>query len=196
MPQRFQEAAVPLVITKKAEKLAGRDERGRDDRGRDERARRGRASALNAPHRRVHALAPEHIGELGSVAALTVAVLGLATVILGVALIVMGLTLSGRYTSGEIPPNIGELSQLPIWGGVGVVVLGFVLTAAPVALLADLPRARLGTIVAALLGVLAALGGLYLTVSRPTIDPVIAAALGVVAVLLAVSALILARPGR
>src|SRR5207249_3219494 len=83
--------------------------------------RRGRTSALNAPRRRVHALAPEHVGELGSVAALAVAVLGFAIVMVGVTLIVEGVTIASRYDTGtgSPPPNLGQLGQLPIFGGIG-----------------------------------------------------------------------------
>lgn len=170
---------------------------GRDERDPGARARRGRTSALNAPRRRVHALAPEHVGELGSIAALTVAVLGLATVIFGVALVVMGLTLSGRYVnSGSVPPNLGQLATLPIWGGVGVTVLGVVLLAAPVALLADVRFARVATVAVALIAAAISLTGFGVMFNTSPIDPVIVVALGVVALLLAVSALLLARPGR
>jgi hypothetical protein len=176
------------VVTKKADKVA--------DRARDDRAR-GRASALNAPRRRVHALAPEHVGELGSVAALTVAVLGVAIVIGGLSLVVMGITISSRYaTSGDVPPNIDQLGWLPLWGGVGITILGVALVAAPVALLADVRRARLVTVVLALLSGLLAVGGLLLVISRTGSDAILTAALGVIALLFGASALILARPGR
>jgi hypothetical protein len=179
------------VVTKKADKPAAREERARDDR------RRGRASALNAPRRRVHALAPEHVGELGSVAALTVAVLGVATLIVGLAVVVMGVTISGRYsTSGDVPPNINQLGQLPMWGGIGLTVLSLFLVAAPVALLADVRRARLATVVVALLAALLAVGGVLLVISRAGSEPILTATLGVIALLFGASALILARPGR
>ncbi len=174
------------MVTKKADKPAAREDR-----------RRGRASALNAPQRRVHALAPEHIGELGSVAALAMAVLGLAVVIVGLALIVMGITIGGRYsTSGSLPPNIGQLGQLPLFGGIGLTVLGVVLVAAPVALLADVRRARVVTVVLALLAGALSVGGLLLVIPRPSSDPILTATLGVVALLFGASALILARPGH
>ncbi len=179
------------MVTKKADKVAAHDDRARDDR------RRGRASALNAPRRRVHALAPEHVGELGSVAALTVAVLGVAAVIVGLSVIVMGITIGGRYaTSGDTPPNVDQLGWIPLWGGVAISILGAFLVAAPVALLADVRRARLVTVVLALLSGLVAVGGLLLVISRTGSDAVLTAALGVVALLFGASALILARPGR
>ncbi len=179
------------MVTNKADKPAVREDRARDDR------RRGRASALNAPRRRVHALAPEHVGELGSVAALTVAVLGVAVLIVGLSVIVMGITISGRYsTSGDVPPNIGQLGQLPLWAGIGLTVLSIVLVAAPVALLADVRRARLATVVVSLLAGVLSVGGLLLVIARVGSEPILTASLGVVALLFGASALILARPGR
>ncbi|MDP9271114.1 MAG: hypothetical protein M3P14_09125 [Chloroflexota bacterium] len=173
------------MVTKKASKPLPRVER------------RGRASALNAPRRRVHALAPEHVGELGSVAALAIAVLGVAVLILALALVVSGLTMQSRYaTGGVLPPNIGQLGQLPLLGGIGLVVLSLVLIAGPLALLADLPGARLATIIIGLIAGILSVGGLLAVISRPSSDPVLVAALGITALLFGASALILARPGR
>jgi hypothetical protein len=173
------------VVTKKVARPVARVER------------RGRTSALNAPRRRVHALAPEHVGELGSVAALAVAVLAVALVIAGVVLVVAGLTMEGRYnTSGSLPPNIGELGKLPLFGGIGLVLFGIVLAAAPLALLADVPRARFATIALSIFAGLLSVGGVLSVISRPSADPVLTAALGIAALIFGASALILARPGR
>jgi len=180
------------VLTKKADKPLAREDGSRVDR-----SRRGRASALNAPRRRVHALAPEHVGELGSVAALTVAVLGIALVIVAVTLIVSGITISSRYASGgDLPPNIGQLGMLPLWGGVGLAVLGVLLVGAPLALLADIRRARLATVIVSLVAALVALGGVLLVISRTGSNGILIATLGVIALVFGASALILARPGR
>ena len=162
------------------------------------RERRGTSSALNAPRRRVHALAPEHVGELGSVAALAVAVLGVAIVIVGVTLIVHGVTIGARYDTGSSgpPPNLDELGRLPLLGGVGLLILGILLTAAPLALLADVRFSRLATILIALVGGVLALIGLLAVISRPGADPVVTVSLGLTALILGASALILARPGR
>jgi hypothetical protein len=161
------------------------------------RARRGTTSALNAPRRRVHSLAPEHVGELGSVAALAVAVLGLAILIVGVTLIVQGISIETRYdTNGSPPPNIGQLGQLPMLGGIGLLVLGLLLTGAPLALLADLRFSRLATAVLALITGLLAVGGLLAVIARPDIDPVMTVSLGLTALIMGASALILTRPGR
>ena len=160
------------------------------------RERRG-ASALNAPRRRVHALAPEHVGELGSVAALAIAVLGVAILIVGVTLIVHGLTIAARYdTGGTPPPNLDQLGQLPLLGGIGLLVLGLLLTAAPLALLADLRFSRLATTALALIAGVLAVGGLLAVISRPDVDPVLTVSLGLTALMFGASALILARPGR
>jgi hypothetical protein len=162
----------------------------------DDRTRRGRASALNAPRRRVHPLAPEHVGELGSVAALVVAVLGIALIIVGLTFVVTGLTMAGRYAGTEAPPNVNQLGQLPLFGGIGITLLGVLLAAAPIALLADIRRARIVTVVVAVAAALLALAGLLVVISRVGSDPIVTAALGLMALLLGASALVLARPGR
>ena len=162
------------------------------------RERRGATSALNAPRRRVHALAPEHIGELGSVAALAIAVLGVAVVIVGVTLIVEGVTIASRYDtgSGSPPPNLAQLSQFPILGGVGMLVLGLLLTAAPLALLADIRFSRLATTLLAVIAGALSVAGLLAVIARPDVDPVVTVSLGLAALIFGASALILTRPGR
>jgi len=162
------------------------------------RERRGASSALNAPRRRVHALAPEHIGELGSVAALAVAVLGVAVVIVGVTLIVEGITIASRYDTGgtSTPPNLGQLGQLPIFGGIGMLVLGLLLSSAPLALLADIRFSRPATMLLAIVAGALAVAGLLAVIARPAVDPVVTVSLGLSALIFGASALILARPGR
>jgi len=162
------------------------------------RERRGATSALNAPRRRVHALAPEHVGELGSVAALAIAVLGFAIVIVGVTLIVEGVTIASRYDtgSGSPPPNLGQLGQLPIFGGIGMLALGLLLTAAPLALLADVRFSRLATMLLAVIAGALSVAGLLAVIARPNVDPVVTISLGLTALIFGASALILARPGR
>jgi len=173
------------VVTKKVSKPLPRLER------------RGRASALNAPRRRVHALAPEHVGELGSIAALAIAVLGLAMLILALAVIVTGLTMASRYSAGgQLPPNIDQLGRLPLLGGIGLAVLALALIGGPLALLADLRGARLATTLLALLAGILSVGALLLVIQRPPPDPIVVSALGIVALLFGACALLLARPGR
>jgi hypothetical protein len=160
-------------------------------------SRRGSTSALNAPRRRVHALAPEHIGEMGSVAALAIAILGIAVLIVGVTLIVQGITIGSRYdTGGSLPPNVDQLGLTPLLGGIGLLVLGLVLATAPLALLADLRYSRFATTLVALLAGALSVAGLLLVISRPDLDPVLTVSLGLSALIFGASALILARPGR
>jgi len=182
-PHALEGGRTAPVVTKKASKPIVRDDR---------RTR----SALAAPKRRVHALAPEHIGELGSVAALVVAVLGVAVLILGAYVLFSGLTVAGAFAGGTPPPNVGALGRLPIMVGAALLVWAALLVAAPLALLADLARARLATIIVTAVSTLAALGVLALVLQRGTNDPVPVAALGVAIAAFAASTLILARPGR
>jgi hypothetical protein len=171
------------VVTKKASKPIVRNDR---------RTR----SALAAPKRRVHALAPEHIGELGSIAALVVAVVGVAILILGAFVLVSGLTAGTGFAGGTPPPNVSELGRLPTIAGAGLLVWAVLLVAAPLALLADVARARLTTIVVTAFSTLAALGVLALVLQRGSNDPIPIASLGVTIAAFAASTLILARPGR
>src|SRR5207244_6911763 len=152
----------------------------------------------NAPRRRVHALAPEHIGELGSVAALAIAVLGFAIVMVGVTLTVEGVTIASRYDtgSGSPPPNLGQLGQLPIFGGIGMLVLGLLLTAAPLALLADVRFSRPVTMLLAVIAGAFSVAGLLAVIARPNVDLVVTISLWLPALILGASSLILARPGR
>jgi hypothetical protein len=130
------------------------------------------------------------------VAALVVAVLGLAILILAAFVLVTGLTASGGFAGGTPPPNASELGRLPIIVGAGLLVWAVVLVAAPLALLADVAHARLATILVTAVSTLAALGALALVLQRGSNDPVPVASLGVAIAAFAASTLILARPGR
>jgi hypothetical protein len=163
---------------------------------RDERAARARRSALAAPRRRVHSLAPEHVGEIGSVAALAVAVLGLALFILAITLVVGGLTLGGRYTGGSLPPNLGAAGWPIVLSGAGLAVYSLLVVAAPVALLADVRRARLATVFVSAISAVGAAGILAYVLSQGSSEAILLAALGVMIFFFGASALILARPGR
>jgi len=171
------------VVTKKVTKPIARDDR---------RTR----SALTAPRRRVHALAPEHIGELGSIAALVVAVVGLAVFILGGSVLASGLTVGASYAGGTPPPNVAEIGRLPIAAGAGLAVWALLLVAAPLALLAEVRFARAATIAVTGISALAGLGALALVLQRGSNDPVLIASLGVAIAVFFASTLILARPGR
>ena len=141
---------------------------------------------------------PSTSASFGSIAALAVAVLGVAIVIVGVTLIVEGITIASRYDTGSSssPPNLGQLGQLPIWGGIGMLVLGLLLTAAPLALLADVRFSRPATMLLALIAGGLAVAGLLAVIARPAVDPVVTISLGLSALIFGASALILARPGR
>lgn len=162
----------------------------------------GRREAPRAPtavarHRgRTHSLAPEHIGEAGSVALLAVSIVGLALFIAGIAIVVSGITVGGRYSGGTPPPNLGSLGLGQIVGGTLLSVFSAALVASAAAVLADLRRARL--VAAALSGVAAILGaaGIVSVMSQAGGDQVLAGALVVITVIFAAAAIILARPRR
>lgn len=157
---------------------------------------RTRRSALAAPRRRVHSLAPEHVGEIGSVAALAVAIFGVAFFILAITLVVGGLTIGGRFTGGTEPPNLGSIGLQMSLVGAGLVVYSLLVIAAPVALLADVRRARLLTVLVAALTAIGAGGVLAYVLLSGVNEPVVLASLGVTIFVFGASTLILARPGR
>ncbi|HEX2193589.1 MAG TPA: hypothetical protein VHK63_01290 [Candidatus Limnocylindria bacterium] len=144
---------------------------------------------------RAHSLAPAHLGEAASAAVLAVSVLGLAIFIVGVAMAVSGLTLGSRFGS-EPPPNVGELGVGQVVGGLGLAVLGLVLSGSSLAVLAEVPRSRpLAAAVSALAAVLAVAGAVLVQL-RPGNEVVLTAALAVAAVILAAAAFVLVRPRR
>ena len=107
-------------------------------------------------------------------------------------------TIASRYDTGgtSTPPNLGQLGQLPIFGGIGMLVLGLLLTAAPLALLADIRFSRPATMLLAIVAGALAVAGLLAVIARPAVDPVVTVSLGLSALIFGASALILARPGR
>ncbi|HEX5578901.1 MAG TPA: hypothetical protein VFY43_04465, partial [Candidatus Limnocylindria bacterium] len=109
------------------------------------RAERTRRPAVAAPRPRPrgHSLAPEHIGEAGSAAVLTLAILGLSTFIAAIALIVFGLTTAGSYGASP-PPNAGSLGVGQVVGGFGLLVIGIALLGSSLAVLADVRGSRRG----------------------------------------------------
>jgi len=156
---------------------------------------RTRAVTATSARRRPHSLAPEHVGEAGSVAVLALAVLGLSAFIAGVAIAVTGLTVSGRFGT-DPPPNAGDLGIGQVLGGSGVAVLGLLLTGTSLAVLADVRRSRIvAAVVAGLSAVVCAIG-VVLVASAPSGGPVLPSALAVTCVILAASAFILGRPRR
>ena len=155
-----------------------------------------RAASTAGVRGRAHtSLAPAHLGEATAAATLAVVVGGVALVITGLGMVAMGLTIGVRY-EGDPPPNASTLSLLPILLGVGTLVLGGGLTAGGLAVLAEVPRARLVTgILAGVTALLAALGTVLAMVIPPP-AVVIAIALTAATLIFGVAALLLLRPRR
>ena len=116
------------------------------------------ASVAGARGRGHHTLAPA-LGEATAAATVAVVVGGIALVITGIGVLAMGLTLGARY-EGTPPPNAASLGLIPILLGLLTLVLGGALTAGGLAVIGDVPRARLVT------GILAALTALSLPSAR------------------------------
>lgn len=153
------------------------------------------ASAAGARGRGHHSLAPAHLSEATAAATVAVVVGGIALVITGIGITAMALTMASRY-GGDPPPDIGALALLPTLGGLGAMLLGGLLAAGGVAVLARARRARLGTgILAALTAALSALG-VVLVMARPPADVVLAAALTVAMLVFGAASILLLRPRR
>jgi hypothetical protein len=165
--------------------------------GRASRSDRTRRAAAPTPRARPrgHTLAPEHIGEAGSAAVLTLAILGLSTFIAASALIVFGLTAAGSYGSTP-PPNAGSLGLGQVVGGFGLLIVGLGLLGSALAVLADLRGSRRAAAAVAGATAILSVAGVVLVMQIGIGDAVLAAALAVCALLCAVSAIILARPAR
>jgi hypothetical protein len=173
-----------IVVTKKIGKSA------------TPREQLGTRSAVARRRPKSHALAPEHIGEVGSIAVLSQAILGLSLFIAGIAVVVSGVTAGARYAGDTLPPNIGSLGMGQILGGAGLIVLALAMVVSALAVLADLRHARF---VAAAVNAIAAvfgIAGVVLVMSRQSPDQLFAGALAVVALMSAVAAIVLGRPRR
>ena len=145
------------------------------------------------PRGRSHSLAPEHLGELGSAAALAVAIGGLSLVIAAGSMIVNGLTFAARYAGTSPPPDVGQLGLGQLLGGIGLLVVSIGLLGSTLALLGALRFARWLTVgFSAVAAALAAAGALLL-VGAAHRDNVLNAGLAVAAVVFGGSAVILAR---
>ncbi len=186
-----QEVLLSLVTSKKAS-VEGSARSTRATRA--ERARRP-AVAAPRPRPRGHTLAPEHIGEAGSAAVLTLAILGLSTFIAAIALIVFGFTTAGSYGASP-PPNAGSLGMGQVIGGFGLLVIGLALLGSSLAVLADLRGSRRGAAAVAGATALLSAAGVVIVMQIGIGDAVLAVALAVCALLCAVSAVILARPAH
>jgi hypothetical protein len=162
----------------------------------------GRREASRAPtavgrrRTRAHSLAPEHIGEAGSVALLAVTIVGLSLFIAGIAILISGITVGSRYSGATPPPNVGTLGIGPIVGGTLLSLFSGALVASAAAVLADLRRSRM--VAAVLSGIAALLGacGVVTVMSQTGGDQVLAGALVVITLIFAAAAIILARPRR
>jgi hypothetical protein len=156
---------------------------------------REQQAAAAAARRHGHSLAPEHIGEAGSVAILAIAILGLAVIIAALAMIVAGMTLGGRF-GADPPPNANQLGGGQILGGIGLVVLGAALVGSALAVLADIRRSRIvAAAISGIAAILSAAGVIYVT-SLPKGGAVLPAALAIATLIFAVAAIILGRPRR
>ena len=186
-----QEVSLSLVTGKKASVEGGARST------RSSRADRARKAAAVAPRSRVrgHTLAPEHIGEAGSAAVLTLAILGLSTFIAAIALIVFGLTTASSYGASP-PPNAGSLGMGQVLGGFGLLIIGVALLGSALAVLADVRGSRRGAAAVAGATALLSVAGAVVVTQIGIGDAVLAAALAVCALLCGASAIILARPAH
>jgi hypothetical protein len=152
-----------------------------------------RRAARGTPRGRSHSLAPEHLGELGSAAALTIAVGGLALLIVAGTMIVNGLTMASRFAGATPPPSLGQLGVSQLVGGIGLVALSVVLVASSLALLAELRFARLLTVLFSVITALLSAAGAILLVGAANRDNMLDAGLGVAFVVFGAAAVILGR---
>ena len=153
------------------------------------------ASAAGARGRAHHSLAPAHLSEATAAATVAVVVGGIALVITGIGMTAMALTMQARY-GADPPPDVGALTLLPALGGVGLMLLGTLLAAGGVGVLARARRARLATgVLSAITALLAALG-VVLVMAVPPRDVVLAVGLTVAALVFGAASLLLLRPRR
>ena len=152
------------------------------------------ARASRAPYRVPHALAPEHLGEIGSVALLAVAILAVALFIVGISMLVGGLTIGSKYASnGGPPPGVQGLGTVPLAVGGGLTLLSMLLVAAAGAVLAEVRRSRV--LLAALTALSAALSaaGVAMVMRSAGGAPILAAGLAAAALVFGVCTVIFAR---
>jgi hypothetical protein len=178
------------LVTSKKSTTAKTATTARAPRGRTARARESLAPAR--PRQRAHSLAPEHVGEAGSVAVLAIAILGLAIFIAAIAMLVFGLTTAARFGSAP-PPNVSDLGTGQVLGGIGLLVAGLAMVGSALAVLADVRGSRrVAAAVSAVVAMLSAVG-VVRVMGEGGGDPVLAGALAVTTVILGVAAIILVR---
>jgi hypothetical protein len=141
-------------------------------------------------------LAPAHLGEAASAAAVVIVVGGVAFVILGAAMLVSGLTIGSRYADGSPPPGLATLGTGPILGGIGILILGVGLLLSGLATIADLRGTRRLSALLSLLAAGLAAAGVVLAMLTPPADVIIAIALAVATLAFGVSGIVLLRPRR
>ncbi len=156
----------------------------------------GTRSAIARRRPKSHALAPEHVGEAGSIAVLAEAVLGLSLFIAGLAVLVSGITVGARYAGDTPPPNLGTLGLPQIGGGAALIVLALAMVVSALAVLADLRHARIAAALVSATAAVLAIVGVVLVMSQQRPDQLFAAALAVVAITSAAAAIVLIRPRR
>jgi lysylphosphatidylglycerol synthetase-like protein (DUF2156 family) len=176
------------VITKKISKPAGARSAAA--------SRAGTRSAVARPRPRTHPLAPEHIGEVGSVAVLAEAILGLSLFIAGIAVLISGITAGSRYIGDAAPPNVATLGLPQILGGAGLIVLSLAMVLTALGVLADVRHSRLAAAIVSGIAAVLSIGGVVWVMSQPGADQLFAGALAVVALTSAATAIILGRPRR
>ena len=150
-------------------------------------------TAVSRQRAHSHALAPEHIGEVASVALLAIAVLGVALFIAGLAVVVFGVTAGNRYAGATPPPNVGSLGLGQIIGGSALTALSVSLVASALAVFAEVRWARVVAAALSGLSALLAVAGVVLIMSRTGGDQIFAASLAVLALIFAASSIVLAR---
>ena len=118
---------------------------------------------------------------------------GTALFIAAVAMTVGGLTLPGSYAGAKPPPNVDQLALRQVLAGIALLVLGLVILATAVALLANLPRSRPLAVGSSALAALLAVAGFGFVLGGTRSDPTLLTALGVAAVAFGGAAFVLAR---
>ena len=150
------------------------------------------AAPRPAARHRGHSLAPEHVGEAGSVAILALTVGGVAIFITSLSLLVAGFTMGARYAT-DPPPNVAQLGLGQIIGGVGLLVLAAAMIGSAVAVFADVRGSRLvAAAVAVIVALLAALGAIV-AMGGVVTEPVLATILAIATLAFGVSAILLSR---
>jgi hypothetical protein len=141
---------------------------------------------------RSHSLVPAHVGELGAVALLVMGIIGVALFIAGLAMVVQGITIGSTFAASP-PPNIAELGIPHILLGVGVMAAGAAETGAALLVLMNRRRSRLVAMVVDGVVAALALAGALLVVTVGGRDAVLTISLVIVAVLLILALVALAR---